>query len=249
MTCVMDWDTSGKFPTPENLIPDVFNEVDNVDESESILRTIINFSIKRSDGKLIAIDELGGTLSYVGKVVVTGDVLEPLKPEWRQEILNIVCTSRQDAPTSVDQFAIVVPNQQRRKKKVDNANAGKDEEGCDCKIDLDTVKVFDRAALKTGDVIDGYCVKTFKWYEANIVNAVKDGKGDRLRIHFKGWNAKYDEWVDRDSERLAPKGTKSKHFFLTHMTAILLIILRLHRSIKFYDVPSCKKSIGNGSMV
>ena len=196
----MDTDNPGK-STPENRIPDIFNEVD---ESGSTLRTLVNFSIKRSDGKVISIDEVGGALSCGGNVLVSGDILEPLNVEWRQEMLNLLCTARQDAPSSVDQFAIVVP-QQQRKKKIEKSDASQDYQQSQVDVD-DAVKNFDRSALKIGDVIDGYCIKTFKWYEANIVNAVKNEKGDRLRIHFKGWNAKYDEWVDRDSERLAPKG-------------------------------------------
>lgn len=45
-----------------------------------------------------------------------------------------------------------------------------------------------------GDLIDGYCIKTFNWYESKIIDVHKDDKGgDRIKVHFLGWNSKYDE--------------------------------------------------------
>ena len=65
---------------------------------------------------------------------------------------------------------------------------------------------FDRMLLNTGSEIDSYCIKTCRWYEAKVV-AVRDD--DMLRIHFSGWNSKYDEWIKRDSDRLAARGSSS----------------------------------------
>eukprot|EP00475_Leptophrys_vorax_P038792 TRINITY_DN6915_c0_g1_i5.p1 TRINITY_DN6915_c0_g1~~TRINITY_DN6915_c0_g1_i5.p1 ORF type:complete len:404 (-),score=110.08 TRINITY_DN6915_c0_g1_i5:489-1700(-) len=55
--------------------------------------------------------------------------------------------------------------------------------------------VFD---LKSGDLAD---VKDFKgiWYESEILLSSEDS----LYVHYNGWSSKWDEWVPRDSERIA----------------------------------------------
>jgi RNA binding activity-knot of a chromodomain len=66
---------------------------------------------------------------------------------------------------------------------------------------------FDRSQLKVGDPIDGYCNKTLRWYEAKVVDCKdKDGQG-MLKIHFLGWNSKFDEWLPRNSERIVARGS------------------------------------------
>lgn len=183
----------------ENAIPDNFNEIDANDESGSILRTLVDFVITREDGNYVAIDELGGSFGYRGKVIARGTLVEPMNPNLRQQFLNLVCTSRQEAPVSHDDFAIAVP-QQRKKQDIKFSETA---------TGINIVRELDRNALQIGDVVDGYCIKTFRWYEAKIINTCKDVKGDRLKIHFKGWNAKFDEWIDRSSERLTPQGAST----------------------------------------
>lgn len=39
-------------------------------------------------------------------------------------------------------------------------------------------------------------------YSAKIVGI--DESDDTVRIHFDGWNQRYDEWVKMDSDRLRP---------------------------------------------
>lgn len=56
--------------------------------------------------------------------------------------------------------------------------------------------------FQVGDVID--CRDSQNtWYESEI-KEVKEGK---IYVHFKGWAEKWNEWVSKDSDRLAPKGT------------------------------------------
>merc|ERR1712154_273100 len=43
---------------------------------------------------------------------------------------------------------------------------------------------------------------TDKWYEAEIVD--KNENGQLVFIHYKGWDAKYNEWINVDSYRIAP---------------------------------------------
>ena len=35
-------------------------------------------------------------------------------------------------------------------------------------------------------------------------SVVRDRKGGRVLIHFNNWDARWDEWLDVESERLAP---------------------------------------------
>jgi len=61
-------------------------------------------------------------------------------------------------------------------------------------------KLWDQFAV--GDTID--CLDTVsKWYESTV-RAVKD---HNILVHFDGWARNWDEWIDRDSDRLAPRGS------------------------------------------
>eukprot|EP00485_Elphidium_margaritaceum_P011316 CAMPEP_0202708978 /NCGR_PEP_ID=MMETSP1385-20130828/21116_1 /ASSEMBLY_ACC=CAM_ASM_000861 /TAXON_ID=933848 /ORGANISM="Elphidium margaritaceum" /LENGTH=701 /DNA_ID=CAMNT_0049368111 /DNA_START=144 /DNA_END=2249 /DNA_ORIENTATION=- len=48
---------------------------------------------------------------------------------------------------------------------------------------------------------------TDKWYQAEIIKRAQDGK--LLRMHYQGWDAKYDEWINADSYRIAPLHSKT----------------------------------------
>lgn len=185
----------------EKSIPARFDEYDPTDGSLCVLRTLVDFTVTGDDGRLLSFEELESSLN--GKrVIVRGFVVEPLKMPLKQQLVDILSTAPHDAPKSVDEFAIVVP-QKRNKRILANVSPNADV------IDSDANSLseqFDRTTLKVGDVVDGYCVKTLKWYEAKIVDASNNEKGDRLKLHFKGWNSKYDEWVDRDSTRIARAG-------------------------------------------
>eukprot|EP00478_Filoreta_tenera_P000006 GABV01000006.1.p1 GENE.GABV01000006.1~~GABV01000006.1.p1 ORF type:complete len:453 (-),score=229.42 GABV01000006.1:1245-2603(-) len=53
-----------------------------------------------------------------------------------------------------------------------------------------------------GDLVD--CVDTMgKWYESTIT----DVKDKTVFVHFNGWSKKWDEWIDKDSDRMAPVHT------------------------------------------
>ena len=43
------------------------------------------------------------------------------------------------------------------------------------------------------------------WYEAKIMEVEES----RVKVHFMGWNRKYDEWMPKDSEKMAKLYTKS----------------------------------------
>merc|ERR1719242_1049341 len=49
---------------------------------------------------------------------------------------------------------------------------------------------------------------TDKWYEAEIVDVNENG--ELVLIHFAGWDSKYNEWINKDSYRLAPLHTMTK---------------------------------------
>ena len=37
-----------------------------------------------------------------------------------------------------------------------------------------------------------------KIYDAHII----DERDDAIKIHYRGWNTKWDEWIDKKSDRL-----------------------------------------------
>ncbi|RLN57139.1 hypothetical protein BBJ28_00025520, partial [Nothophytophthora sp. Chile5] len=61
-----------------------------------------------------------------------------------------------------------------------------------------------RVGLKEGDEIDARDTSR-KWYEARVLYV------DDLQalIHYVGWNARFDEWIDITSQRLMPRGWKT----------------------------------------
>ena len=46
---------------------------------------------------------------------------------------------------------------------------------------------------------------TDKWYQAQIMEINQNGK--LVRVHYIGWDEKYDEWINKDSYRIAPLHT------------------------------------------
>ena len=44
-----------------------------------------------------------------------------------------------------------------------------------------------------------------------LEGVVRDIRDDNVRIHYQGWNDRFDEWIDlRKRGRLAPKGSHTK---------------------------------------
>lgn len=70
---------------------------------------------------------------------------------------------------------------------------------------------MDWNSLSIGSNIDGYCTKTMKWFEGKIMDMAKiDGEAASFKVHFKSWNSKHDEWIDRGSPRLLPFGSMTQ---------------------------------------
>ncbi len=60
---------------------------------------------------------------------------------------------------------------------------------------------------KINDWRDVYCTKNHVYYEAQIRKIKQPKKASdkvKLLFHYKGWSAKFDEWIDYDSERIQP---------------------------------------------
>lgn len=43
-----------------------------------------------------------------------------------------------------------------------------------------------------------------KWYEARVVGA----REEQVKVHYRGWSSRWDEWIDRESPRLMPLHSK-----------------------------------------
>ncbi|KAK1942962.1 Ubiquitin carboxyl-terminal hydrolase 4 [Phytophthora citrophthora] len=47
-----------------------------------------------------------------------------------------------------------------------------------------------------------------KWYESRVI----DLSDTKVKVHYRGWTAKWDEWINRTSTRLAPLHTKVRNW-------------------------------------
>ncbi|ETO14459.1 hypothetical protein RFI_22910, partial [Reticulomyxa filosa] len=67
-----------------------------------------------------------------------------------------------------------------------------------------TTRTFWRKALRVGSQLDGLddCLL---WWTAHVVEV----RANQLKIRYDGFDASYDDWVDRGSARLAPYMTKA----------------------------------------
>jgi len=58
--------------------------------------------------------------------------------------------------------------------------------------------------LKLGQKLDVHD-SSEKWCEGEVIDVVSDPPNRyQVKIHYTGWDSKYDEWINRDSYRLAP---------------------------------------------
>jgi len=57
--------------------------------------------------------------------------------------------------------------------------------------------------LEVGDECD--CLDGNKWRKVSIIQASKDS----LKVHWEGWDARWDEHIPRDSSRLQPLGSQA----------------------------------------
>lgn len=77
----------------EDVIPDTFNEVDNIEEEGSVLRTLIDFTVFDRDGKMVPVEKI----CEANACSVQGLVIEPLEQSQRVRIQDLLCTTRQEA--------------------------------------------------------------------------------------------------------------------------------------------------------
>lgn len=107
-------------------------------------------------------------------------------------LLVMLCV--RDALVATDAVAAATPKPKKVKQTEESGSATPHS---------NSDRPFDRQQLDVGDTIDVYCVRTFTWYQSKVLEADEN----RLKVHFKGWNNKFDEWVERDSQRIEPLGT------------------------------------------
>ncbi|RLN97457.1 hypothetical protein BBJ28_00014688 [Nothophytophthora sp. Chile5] len=63
-----------------------------------------------------------------------------------------------------------------------------------------------RSDLKLGQLVDALDTDS-KWYEARVV----DLADAQAKVHYRGWSAKWDEWLSRTSPRLMPLHSKRRN--------------------------------------
>ena len=167
---------------PENQVTAEFNEIDP-ENPEILLRTAEDFEIYLKDtNELIDFDSIE---HYRGRVNMKCTILEPFPNQLKEQLASVLATAvieGEDAPKAE-------PAAQVTEGQTDGES-----QPVNLKLDWSTLKI--------GDYVDGYCNKTFCWYEAKVVTF--DEKKNRYKVHFQGWNSKYDEWIDKYSDRLIP---------------------------------------------
>jgi hypothetical protein len=62
--------------------------------------------------------------------------------------------------------------------------------------------------IDVGHVVDVYSEIEDKWFEAKVLEA--DVKNDMIRVHYQGWDAKYDENLSMSQKRICPLNTFTK---------------------------------------
>lgn len=178
-----DTNTSSKRKVSREIVEksikkEIYDEYESSD-SDIPLRTLINFEIIDKNSKaMVALDQI----SKCSNLLMRGTVLEPLPQKWRDCMVSLLTTTPAETRLSVQEYANV--------------------------ITLCNAPLLDWDSLREGDIVDGYCPQTFRWYEAKIVKVGENN--DKVKIHFKGWNSKYDEWVERNSARLTPPGVSQQ---------------------------------------
>lgn len=60
-----------------------------------------------------------------------------------------------------------------------------------------------RTTLQVGDVLDALDTSN-SWY----TSTVRQVRPDAVEVHYHGWGDRWDEWIPRDSDRLARRGTR-----------------------------------------
>ena len=213
----------------ESEIPSSFDELESGDDAGLIMRTAVDFELISEDGSLVAIEHLGkGTTA-----ILVGYIIEPIQNDIKHSMIDLLCTSSQDLPSDAE-LAMLLPIAQKRRRGsvpnkenvigTDSIPNNENEIGTISTNLIEPPALLDHSKLKIGDCIDGYCNKTFRWYEAKVVDSKKTDQNDTLlRIHFSGWNSKYDEWISQSSERIASRGSSSSIVLAAAKSASTLV--------------------------
>jgi hypothetical protein len=156
-------------------VPDQYNEFEQEEDTTTPLRTIVEFELFDTvTGKLVTFDELG---DLQRKISARAILFEPFPRTWRETILNILSTSPSDV------FDIGTPSP----IKTSQVNAIAGEEGTTNSAENIPSSKLDWETLKIGDFVDGYCNKTFKWYEAKIVLIFIHYKTRLINNKIRAW--------------------------------------------------------------
>lgn len=204
----------------EHEVPPSYDDFED-DAREITLRTLVDFEIISADGKTVSVEALGSdgaTGDIKRPLCIHGTLVEPIDSKWRAAISSLASTAPHVEPKSHDDVrsSVAAPLKRGVSGKADTSSIASGDDNVSLAESMvsesmyasenpytASIQPFDRANLRVGDAVDGYCNKTFKWYGAKVVKV----EGDQVRVHFLGWKDRHDEWIHRNSERLAAKGS------------------------------------------
>jgi len=74
----------------------------------------------------------------------------------------------------------------------------------------DTLHMIKPQDIKVGEQYDGWCVANLVYYPCRVIDErINDNTGKRqIKIHFQGWQPRFDEWIDDTSERIYARHSK-----------------------------------------
>ena len=170
----------------EDAIDSLYNE--STEEEESILRNVIHFrivsSLETSSSPSYESIESFGKTEASPRGFLIGTLIEPLPSSTLDTLTSLLCTYNTPSPEQEEEAQ---------------------EEDLEAKLrDLElSMASFDKTSLQIGDSIEAMSLRTQSWLPAQVseIHASKQ----RLKIHFKGWKPKFDEWIEISSDRLASK--------------------------------------------
>lgn len=64
------------------------------------------------------------------------------------------------------------------------------------------------------------------WYESTVVGVNWDEK--KVKVHYKGWAERWDEWLPMDSDRLARQNTHTTGTFMRLADVDVTVLLYSH---------------------
>ena len=72
----------------------------------------------------------------------------------------------------------------------------------------DTKDMIKSQDIKVGVEYDGWCNANLVFYPCKVIDERVFEGTRQIKIHFKGWQPRFDEWIDENSGRIYARHSK-----------------------------------------